>query len=101
MCSLNHPHAASCKFTPRTCPLPPSVTLAHRPERTHSNTRDGKVTSALDGFVNHEPVAWGDQFTLDYNLEATFWGAGYGNFDIIFRPFLARFSAPRRPTRAV
>lgn len=75
--------------------------IAHRPERTHSNTRDGSVTPALDGFVNHEPVAWGDQFTLDYNLEATFWGAGYGNFDIIFRPFLARFSAPRRPTRAV
>ena len=28
------------------------------------NTRDGKVTPALDGFVCIEPVAWGDQFTL-------------------------------------
>ena len=33
-------------------------------------TRDGKVTPALDGFVCIEPVPWGDQFTLDYNLEA-------------------------------
>jgi len=34
------------------------------------NARDGKVTPALIGFVCVEPVAWGDQFTLDYNLEA-------------------------------
>jgi hypothetical protein len=32
-------------------------------------TRDGKVTSALDGLACVEPVPWGDQFTLDYNLE--------------------------------
>jgi hypothetical protein len=32
-------------------------------------TRDGKVTSALNGFVVVEPVPWNDQFTLDYNLE--------------------------------
>jgi hypothetical protein len=41
-----------------------------------STTRDGKVTSALDGMACVEPVPWGDQFTLDYNLESTFWGGG-------------------------
>jgi hypothetical protein len=35
-------------------------------------TRDGKVTPALDGLVVTEPVAWGDQFTLDYNAVRPF-----------------------------
>ena len=30
-----------------------------------STSRDGKVTTALDGFVCIEPVPWADQFTLD------------------------------------
>ena len=53
-------------------------------------TRDGKVTSALDGMVVVEPVAWGDQFTLDYNLEATFWGAGSSNRLDFIHPVMVR-----------
>ena len=57
-------------------------------------TRDGKVTPALDGFVCVEPVAWGDQFTLDYNLEATFWGAGSSNRLSFIRPVMASSTNP-------
>jgi hypothetical protein len=41
-----------------------------------STTRDGKVSPSLEGLAVVEPVAWGDQFTLDYNAEANTWGAG-------------------------
>ena len=57
-------------------------------------TRDGKVTSALDGFVCIEPVPWGDQFTLDYNLEATFWGAGSSNRLSFIHPVMASSTNP-------
>ena len=57
-------------------------------------TRDGKVTSSLDGFVCIEPVAWGDQFTLDYNLEATFWGAGSSNRLAFMHPVMASSTNP-------
>jgi hypothetical protein len=57
-------------------------------------TRDGKVTSALDGFVCVEPVPWGDQFTLDYNLEATFWGAGSSNRLAFIHPVMASTTNP-------
>eukprot|EP00035_Acanthoeca_spectabilis_P023068 m.447466 g.447466 ORF g.447466 m.447466 type:complete len:1040 (+) comp19521_c0_seq1:73-3192(+) len=57
-------------------------------------TRDGKVTSALDGFVCVEPVAWDDQFTLDYNLEATFWGAGSSNRLSFIHPVMASTTNP-------
>jgi hypothetical protein len=57
-------------------------------------TRNGKVTPALDGFVCIEPVAWGDQFTLDYNLEATFWGAGSSNRLDFIRPVMASTTNP-------
>eukprot|EP00038_Savillea_parva_P022918 m.39036 g.39036 ORF g.39036 m.39036 type:complete len:1049 (+) comp5747_c0_seq1:158-3304(+) len=57
-------------------------------------TRDGKVTPALDGFVCVEPVAWGDQFTLDYNLEATFWGAGSSNRIDFIHPVMASTTNP-------
>ena len=57
-------------------------------------TRDGKVTSALDGFVCVEPVPWGDQFTLDYNLEATFWGAGSSNHLDFIHPVMASTTNP-------
>ena len=57
-------------------------------------TRDGKVTPALDGFVCIEPVAWGDQFTLDYNLEATFWGAGSSNRLEFIHPVMASTTNP-------
>ena len=57
-------------------------------------TRDGKVTPALIGFVCIEPVAWGDQFTLDYNLEATFWGAGSSNRLAFVRPVMASTTNP-------
>ena len=59
-----------------------------------STTRDGKVTSALDGFVCVEPVPWGDQFTLDYNLEATFWGAGSSNRLDFIHPVMASTTNP-------
>ena len=59
-----------------------------------STTRDGKVTSALDGFVCIEPVPWGDQFTLDYNLEATFWGAGSSNRLDFIHPVMASTTNP-------
>eukprot|EP01052_Picozoa_sp_SAG31_P018193 SAG31_NODE_1278_length_9041_cov_3.415231_1_plen_2946_part_10 len=57
-------------------------------------TRDGKVTSALDGFVCIEPVPWNDQFTLDYNLEATFWGAGSSNRLDFIHPVMASTTNP-------
>lgn len=57
-------------------------------------TRDGKVTSALDGFACVEPVPWGDQFTLDYNLEATFWGAGSSNRLGFIHPVMASSTNP-------
>lgn len=57
-------------------------------------TRDGKVTPALDGFVVVEPVAWGDQFTLDYNLEATYWGAGSSNRLAFIHPVMASTTNP-------
>jgi hypothetical protein len=57
-------------------------------------TRDGKVTPALDGFVCIEPVAWADQFTLDYNLEATFWGAGSSNRLPFIHPVMASSTNP-------
>ena len=57
-------------------------------------TRDGKVTPALDGFVCIEPVAWDDQFTLDYNLEATFWGAGSSNRLSFIHPVMASSTNP-------
>jgi len=57
-------------------------------------TRDGKVTSALDGFVCIEPVPWDDQFTLDYNLEATFWGAGSSNRLDFIHPVMASSTNP-------
>jgi hypothetical protein len=57
-------------------------------------TRDGKVTPALDGFVVIEPVAWADQFTLDYNLEATFWGAGSSNRLAFIHPVMASTTNP-------
>lgn len=59
-----------------------------------STTRDGKVTSALDGFVCIEPVPWADQFTLDYNLEATFWGAGSSNRLSFIHPVMASSTDP-------
>ena len=58
------------------------------------NARDGKVTPALDGFVCIEPVPWGDQFTLDYNLEAVFWGAGSSNRLAFIRPVMASATNP-------
>ena len=57
-------------------------------------TRDGKVTSALDGMACVEPVPWGDQFTLDYNLEATFWGAGSSNHVEFIHPVMASSTNP-------
>jgi hypothetical protein len=57
-------------------------------------TRDGKVTSALDGMACVEPVPWGDQFTLDYNLEATFWGAGSSNRLDFIHPVMASTTNP-------
>ena len=57
-------------------------------------TRNGKATSALDGFVCIEPVPWNDQFTLDYNLEATFWGAGSSNRLDFIRPVMASTTNP-------
>ena len=57
-------------------------------------TRDGKVTPALDGFVCIEPVAWKDQFTLDYNLEAQFWGAGSSNHLAFIHPVIASSTNP-------
>jgi hypothetical protein len=57
-------------------------------------TRDGKVTSALDGMACVEPVPWGDQFTLDYNLEATFWGAGSSNRMEFIHPVMASTTNP-------
>jgi hypothetical protein len=59
-----------------------------------TTTRDGKVTSALDGFVCIEPVPWSDQFTLDYNLEATFWGAGSSNRLEFIHPVMASTTNP-------
>ena len=59
-----------------------------------STTRDGKVTSALDGMVCVEPVPWSDQFTLDYNLEATFWGAGSSNRVEFIHPVMASTTNP-------
>ena len=56
--------------------------------------RDGKVTPALDGFVVIEPVPWGDQFTLDYNLEATFWGAPSSNRLAFVHPVMASTTNP-------
>lgn len=53
-----------------------------------------QVTSALDGFVCIEPVPWGDQFTLDYNLEATFWGAGSSNRLAFIHPVMASTTNP-------
>lgn len=53
-----------------------------------------QVTSSLDGFVCIEPVAWGDQFTLDYNLEATFWGAGSSNRLAFMHPVMASSTNP-------
>ena len=57
-------------------------------------TRDGKVTPALDGFVCTEPVAWKDQFTVDYNLEAQFWGAGSSNHLAFIHPVMASTTNP-------
>jgi len=57
-------------------------------------TRDGKVTAALDGFVCVEPVPWQDQFTLDYNLESTFWGAGSSNRIEFIHPVMASTTNP-------
>ena len=57
-------------------------------------TRDGSVTSALDGFVVIEPVPWADQFTLDYNLEATLWGAGSSNRLDFIHPVMASTTNP-------
>ena len=57
-------------------------------------TRDGKVTAALDGFVCVEPVPWQDQFTLDYNLESTFWGAGSSNRIGFIHPVMASTTNP-------
>jgi hypothetical protein len=57
-------------------------------------TRDGKVTSSLDGFVCIEPTPWDDQFTLDYNLEATFWGAGSSNRLAFIHPVMASTTNP-------
>ena len=59
-----------------------------------STTRDGSVTSALDGFVVIEPVPWNDQFTLDYNLEATVWGAGSSNHLAFIHPVMASTTNP-------
>lgn len=59
-----------------------------------SITRDGKVTPALDGFACVEPVPWGDQFTLDYNLESTFWGAGSSNRIEFIHPVMASATNP-------
>ena len=57
-------------------------------------TRDGKVTSALDGMACYEPVPWKDQFTLDYNLECTFWGAGSSNHLDFIHPVMASTTNP-------
>jgi len=57
-------------------------------------TRDGKVTPALEGFAVVEPVPWGDQFTLDYNVEATFWGAGSSNRIEFIHPIMAWSTNP-------
>ena len=57
-------------------------------------TRDGKVTPALMGFAVVEPVDWGDQFTLDYNLESTFWGAGSSNRLGFIHPVMAFSTDP-------
>lgn len=64
------------------------------------STRDGKVTPALDAFVCIEPVPWGDQFTLDYNLEATFWGAGSSNRLPFIHPVMASATNPGAVTTA-
>lgn len=39
-------------------------------------------------------MAWGDQFTLDYNLEATFWGAGSSNRLAFIHPVMASATNP-------
>ncbi len=57
-------------------------------------TRDGAVTPALIGLVVVEPVAWRDQFTLDYNLEATFWGTGSSNRIDFMHPIIASTTNP-------
>ena len=59
-----------------------------------TTTRDGKVTPALNGFVVIEPVPWGDQFTLDYNEEAQFWGAGSSNHLAFIHPVMASTTNP-------
>jgi hypothetical protein len=59
--------------------------LANKPSR---------MVQALDGMACVEPVPWGDQFTLDYNLESTFWGAGSSNRIEFIHPVMASSTNP-------
>jgi hypothetical protein len=52
------------------------------------------MVQALDGMACVEPVPWGDQFTLDYNLESTFWGAGSSNRIEFIHPVMASSTNP-------
>eukprot|EP00045_Choanoeca_perplexa_P010948 m.113885 g.113885 ORF g.113885 m.113885 type:complete len:1025 (-) comp15458_c0_seq1:111-3185(-) len=60
-----------------------------------TNVRQGKVTPSLSGvLVTMDPVAWHDQFTLDYNLESNFWGAGSSNRADYIKPYMASVTSP-------
>eukprot|EP01043_Picozoa_sp_COSAG02_P097813 COSAG02_NODE_34011_length_491_cov_0.525510_1_plen_122_part_10 len=60
-----------------------------------TNVRPGKVSPSLSGvLVTMDPVAWHDQFTLDYNLESNYWGAGSSNRVEFMGPYAAAVTSP-------